>query len=72
MKIKPAPGVKVRDPASKLHLPVDGMEVTDSSYWQRRLAAGDVVMLQTNDVKAVTVRREAAPKPDFRVKDDEP
>jgi hypothetical protein len=43
MFVKPAPGVKVRDPRSKLHLPEGGKEVPATTYWLRRLAAGDVV-----------------------------
>jgi hypothetical protein len=44
MFIKPAPGIKVRDPNSKLHIPETGVEVSATdTYWARRLADGDVV-----------------------------
>lgn len=44
MFIKPAPGLTVRDPDRGLApIPVDGIEVPNSSYWLRRLADGDVV-----------------------------
>jgi len=43
MFVKSAPGVKVRDPATKQHLPDAGAEVPASTYWLRRLEAGDVV-----------------------------
>ncbi len=44
MFVKPAPGLKVRDPKTKQHLPESGAEVPDSdSYWVRRLRDGDVV-----------------------------
>ena len=44
MFVKPRPGVKVRDPHSKLHIPEAGIEVSDTdTYWARRLADGDVV-----------------------------
>ncbi len=43
MFVKPAPGVKVRDPISKFHIPDEGAEVPESSYWIRRLRSGDVV-----------------------------
>jgi hypothetical protein len=43
MFVKPAPGLKVRDPVSKLHIPETGMEVPEESYWFRRLRSGDVV-----------------------------
>lgn len=43
MFVKPAAGVKVRDPISRLHLPEEGREVPEDTYWTRRLAGGDVV-----------------------------
>jgi hypothetical protein len=44
MIVKPAPGLKVRHPQSKLHIPETGIEVPDTDiYWTRRLMAGDVV-----------------------------
>jgi hypothetical protein len=44
MLVKPAPGMKVRDPRSRLVVPELGLEVSASdSYWARRLADGDVV-----------------------------
>ncbi len=43
MFVKPAKGVTVRDPISKLHIPESGAEVPESSYWVRRLRSGDVV-----------------------------
>lgn len=44
MFIKPAPGLKVRDPITKLHLPEAGITVSETdTYWVRRLRDGDVV-----------------------------
>jgi hypothetical protein len=43
MLVKPAPGLKVRYPESRLHLAEESAEVPESSYWLRRLACGDVV-----------------------------
>ncbi len=43
MFLKPAPGLKVRDPKTKKHLPEEGKEVSSSSFWLRRLAEGAVV-----------------------------
>lgn len=44
MKVKPAPGLKVRDPVIKQYLPDKGMEVDDNDfYYIRRLNDGDVV-----------------------------
>lgn len=45
MFIKPAPGLVVRDPVSRLPLPESGREVPDTdTYWYRRIADGDVVI----------------------------
>jgi hypothetical protein len=45
MFIKPAPGLKIRNPQSMLHIPETGLEVSDTdTYWARRLADGDVVL----------------------------
>lgn len=48
MFVKPAPGLKVRDPKSKLHIPEAGAEVPETdSYWVRRVQDGDVVVVET-------------------------
>jgi hypothetical protein len=44
--IKPAPGLKVRKPDGPL-LPEEGATVELTSYWRRRLAAGDVIEVST-------------------------
>ncbi len=41
--IKPLPGCIVRHPISKLPLRAEGEEVTLTTFWSRRLRAGDVV-----------------------------
>lgn len=38
----PRAGYIVRDPETKKPLPAEGMEVERSSYWIRRIQAGDV------------------------------
>lgn len=43
MKVKPKPGLLVRDPDTYQPLPREGAEVPDTPHWRRRLAAGDVV-----------------------------
>lgn len=44
MKVKPAPGLLVRDPISRRPLPPEGADVPDdSTYWVRRLLDGDVL-----------------------------
>lgn len=51
MRVKPAEGRKVRDPASLQHLPEGGAEVPDTSYWRRRLQAGDVVLVKDEQLE---------------------
>ncbi|MBC8722132.1 DUF2635 domain-containing protein [Paraburkholderia sp. 31.1] len=43
MHIRPATGVRVRDPDLRDFLPDAGRVVPDSVYWRRRLRDGDVV-----------------------------
>lgn len=46
MIVKPAKGIKVRDPVSRQHIPESGVEVSDvDTYWARRLRCGDVVVV---------------------------
>lgn len=48
MRIKPAPGLSVRDPETKQLLPADGIDVPDDSIlWNKILNDGDVVLVQT-------------------------
>lgn len=46
MKVKPKPGLVVRDSVTRQPLPPEGAEKPETSYWQRRLAAGDVVRVE--------------------------
>lgn len=51
MRIKPAPGLKVRDPVTKQLLPDEGIEVPDESIlWNKILNDGDVVQVKANSV----------------------
>lgn len=44
MKVKPAiPGAVIRDPQTRQPLPAEGGDVPESSFWIRRLIAGEVV-----------------------------
>lgn len=53
MIVKPAPGVKVRHPVTRKHIPEGGIEVPISdTYWARRLRSGDVVEVHSEVVKA--------------------
>ncbi len=62
MKIKPAPGLSVRDPATMQLLPPEGItvEATDL-HWARALRDGDVVEVST-------VRPAPKPKADPKPK----
>ena len=46
LHVKPGPGLAVRDPISRAVLPPDGAHVADSTYWHRRIAEGDVTLVQ--------------------------
>ena len=47
MIVRPAPGLKIRDPVSRQHIPDAGVEVPDTDiYWTRRLLCGDVVVVE--------------------------
>lgn len=43
VKLKPAPGLKIRHPQTLRHLPPEGDVVELESYWVRLLASGDVI-----------------------------
>lgn len=49
MRVKPAPGLKVRNPADKQLLPPEGIDVPDDSIlWTKILNDGDVVLVKAN------------------------
>lgn len=53
--VKPAAGRAVRMPERQHQLmPPEGMEVPHSVYWRRRLAVGDVEMVEPTAKKAAT------------------
>ncbi|MBR7929393.1 DUF2635 domain-containing protein [Burkholderia ambifaria] len=53
MFVKPAPGLKIRDPELKDLLPEEGRNVSDDDlYWHRRLRDGDVVVVEKNNTRA--------------------
>ncbi|MBU1610334.1 MAG: DUF2635 domain-containing protein [Proteobacteria bacterium] len=41
--VKPTEGRRVLNPATRQPLPAEGASVEKSSYWLRRIAAGEVV-----------------------------
>lgn len=55
MFVKPAAGVMVRDPVSRVHLPVEGREVPESSYWIRCIRSGDVVVAPAPVVQLIQI-----------------
>jgi hypothetical protein len=65
MLVKPASGLKVRDPVKKDYLPVDGREVPDTSiYWTRRIQFGDVVLVDPETpAPAKSVSKDTSAKP---------
>jgi hypothetical protein len=65
MFVKPAPGLKVRDPVKKDYLPVSGRNVPDTSiYWTRRVQFGDVVIeTPPAAVSAKSASKESAARP---------
>ncbi|VVD28472.1 DUF2635 domain-containing protein [Paraburkholderia dioscoreae] len=51
MFVKPAPGLKIRDPELKDLIPDEGRNVSaDDLYWHRRLRDGDVVLVESTGV----------------------
>jgi hypothetical protein len=47
MRVKPAkPGNVIRDPRTRRPLPAEGATVPDTTFWQRRLDAGEVVLVE--------------------------
>ena len=62
LTLKPtAIGLVVRDPVTRLRLAAEGEDKTLDTYWYRRLAAGDVVIV-TNQLPAEAATPRA-PKP---------
>ncbi|WNC90956.1 DUF2635 domain-containing protein [Paraburkholderia sp. FT54] len=50
MRVKPAPGLSVRDPVTKQLLPAEGIDVPDGDiFWTRCLNDKDVVLGGTDD-----------------------
>lgn len=66
MIVKPAKsGLVIRDPFTKRALADEGGRVPDTSFWRRRIADGDVVLVEERDeptglepVTPLTTRRE--------------
>lgn len=61
MHVKPVEGRLVRDPLTNEVLPAEGREVTDSTFWRRRLIKGDMVLV---DAKPHAADKRAVRKPE--------
>lgn len=49
MKVKPAQGLKVRDPRTMNFIPAEGFELREgenTTYWTRRIKTGDVLVVE--------------------------
>lgn len=58
MKIRPVPGLLVRDPATMAELPPEGIEVAETDlHWARLLRDGDVVIAPES---AAPAKKDAA------------
>jgi len=70
LRLKPAKGIKVRDPDTRLHIPQDGVDipakmddgqlVPTDKLWRRYLKDGDVVIVTPEDETAVSPDAPAA------------
>jgi len=58
--IKPKEGCIVRDPISKVPLKAIGQKVTETTFWRRRIKAGDVIL--ADKVTPPAAKTEATPK----------
>lgn len=58
IKLRPAPGVVVRDPTTRRVLKADGEEKPRNQYWMRRLAASEVVEIKPPAEKPFVVTNE--------------
>jgi hypothetical protein len=61
MKVFPAPGLLVRDPATKTHVPAEGLDVPDGDlFWNRLLRDGDVTLTPPDATPEVIEHAAAA------------
>jgi len=55
--IKPAPGLKIRNPINQIHIKSEGEAVENNTFWRRRLKDGSVV-LANSDKPAIKVQKK--------------
>jgi len=61
MRVKPAAGRRVMDPRTHLHIPEDGINVSElDTYWVRRLRSRDVVLVEAIAAQPEPVKPEPA------------
>jgi hypothetical protein len=64
MLFKAAPGLKVRDPRTRVHIPEEGIEVDAGDLtFVRLLRDGDVVEVKTEEAAAPAPEAPKAPEP---------
>jgi hypothetical protein len=70
--VKPKPGMIVRDPKSKIPIPVEGMNVpwvgSEGSFWRRRLTDGSIEIVEPAKPVEIDVVKE--PKRIFGKKEE--
>ena len=54
MFIKPKKGLLIRNPMTQAILPETGSEVRETTFWLRRLQAGDVLRAKQSSTKGKT------------------
>jgi len=60
MRVKPAPGLSVRDPATKQLLPPEGIDVPDGDiFWTRCLNDKDVVLVGADETASAAPSKAA-------------
>jgi hypothetical protein len=65
MFVKPAEGLKVRDPVRLDHLPPEGREVPDTDlYWARARLVGDVIEVPPEVVEPARKSSRSTPSTD--------
>lgn len=59
MFVKPKDGLSVRCPVRGEALPAEGAEVSDNTFWRRRLKDGDVSLVLEKGVKNAAKKEDA-------------
>lgn len=68
----PNDGKLVRDPLSRLPIPPEGKEVSNSTFWRRRIAAHDVAVRQVAPLFVAEKAQQTTPvaaieEPEFKL-----